>query len=212
MPDGRAKALVRDCEASLASPGRAADRSLPAFTRRIRARRGQPPCGRSAGSSTRGSCNHVGLSNVNRRQLDAALDVVPVIAVEVSLGPGDDRALRGGVVERCAELGIAVIAHSPLGGPRRAGGLVRNRALDDVARALGVTPAEVALAWLLDLSPVVVAIPGARRPDTARSAARAATLALDADARAHAPPEPRRHARRARSAARAARAAETWSS
>jgi hypothetical protein len=42
----------------------------------------------------------------------------------------------------------------------------------------------VALAWLLGLSPVVVPIPGARRPETARSAARAATLDLDADAAA----------------------------
>ena len=41
----------------------------------------------------------------------------------------------------------------------------------------------MALAWLLDLSPVVVAIPGARRPETARSAARAATLALRDDDR-----------------------------
>src|SRR5439155_14730579 len=44
----------------------------------------------------------------------------------------------------------------------------------------GATPAEVALAWLLELSPAVVAIPGARRPETARSAARAATLRLAA--------------------------------
>ena len=40
----------------------------------------------------------------------------------------------------------------------------------------------MALAWLLDLSPVVVPIPGARLPETARSAARAAALSLDADA------------------------------
>ena len=45
----------------------------------------------------------------------------------------------------------------------------------------GATPAEVALAWLLGLSPVIVAIPGARRPETARSAARAAGLDLDAE-------------------------------
>jgi AAA domain len=51
--------------------------------------------------------------------------------------------------------------------------------LVDVADARGVTPAEVALAWLLELSPGVVAIPGAGRPETARSAASAATLALD---------------------------------
>src|SRR5204862_6299562 len=84
------------------------------------------------------------------------------------------------VVEWGAELGIAVIAHSPLGGPRHAGRLRREQALAEVASGRGVTPAEVALAWLLELSPAVVAIPGARRPETARSAARAGTLALDA--------------------------------
>jgi predicted kinase len=77
-----------------------------------------------------------------------------------------------------------VIAHSPLGGPRRAGGLARRQPLVDVAAAHGVAPAEVALAWLLELSPALIAIPGARRPETARSAARAATLRLDADDRA----------------------------
>ncbi len=72
-----------------------------------------------------------------------------------------------------------MIAHSPLGGPRRAGSLERNAALSDVATLHGATAAEVALAWLLELSPTVVAIPGARRPETARSAARAASLQLD---------------------------------
>jgi predicted kinase len=76
-----------------------------------------------------------------------------------------------------------VIAHSPLGGPRRVKGLSREKALVDIADAHGVTPAEVALAWLLELSPAVVAIPGARRPETARSAASAATLDLDPGAR-----------------------------
>src|SRR5918994_1509850 len=78
---------------------------------------------------------------------------------------------------------IAVIAPSPLGGPRRAGSLARREALADVADAHGATPAEVALAWLLELSPAMVAIPGARRPETARSAARAAKLELEADDR-----------------------------
>jgi predicted kinase len=57
--------------------------------------------------------------------------------------------------------------------------MARQRALVDVAQACGATPAEVALAWLLELSPSVVAIPGARRPETAKSAASAAALALD---------------------------------
>ena len=92
--------------------------------------------------------------------------------------------MRGGVVERCAEAGIAVIAHSPLGGPRRAGRLARDETLAAVAEARDASPAEVALAWLLGLSPAVVAIPGARRPETAGSAARAARLDLDPSDRA----------------------------
>ena len=75
-----------------------------------------------------GLVRRVGRRNVNRRQLDEALELAPIAAVQVALSPFDDRALRGGVVERCAEAGIAVIAHSPLGGPRRAGGLARRRA------------------------------------------------------------------------------------
>ena len=71
-----------------------------------------------------------------------------------------------------------MIAHSPLGGPRRVGALVRNDALATVADGVGASLAEVALAWLLDLAPNVVAIPGARHPEAARSAARAGRLAL----------------------------------
>ena len=51
----------------------------------------------------------------------------------------------------------------------------------EIAARRGAEAAEVALAWLLSLSPTVVAIPGARRPETARSAARAAKLALTGD-------------------------------
>ena len=87
--------------------------------------------------------------------------------------------MRGGVVERCAERGIAVIAHSPLGGPRRANTLTRHEALRKPAAQHRASPAEVALAWLLEFSAAVVAIPGARHPHTAHSAARAARLRLN---------------------------------
>jgi predicted kinase len=125
-----------------------------------------------------GMARAVGICNVNRRQLDEALQLAPIAAVQVGLSVFDDRSLRGGVVERCTERGIAVIAHSPLGGPRRVGRLARSETLVGLARDLGASPEEVALAWLLGLSPAVVAIPGARRPETARSAAGAARLRL----------------------------------
>jgi hypothetical protein len=127
-----------------------------------------------------GLVRRVGVANVTRAQLDEALELAPIAAVQTALSPFDDRALRGGVVARCAELGLPLIAHSPLGGPRRAGTLGRRDALAAIAGRHDVTPAEAALGWLLGISPELVAIPGARRPETARSAARAAALRLGA--------------------------------
>jgi len=126
-----------------------------------------------------GLVRRVGVANVNRRQLDEALELAPIAAVQVALSVFDDSAVRGGVVERCEDAGVALIAHSPLGGPRRAGRVNRRPDLLELAEAHGATPAEAALAWLLELSPAIVPIPGARRPETARSAARAAALRLE---------------------------------
>ena len=177
VPDGRARTIRTDCEASL----EALD-GLPIDLYLVHA-----PDPRTAWRTTLralsrlvddGLVRHVGIANVSRPQLDEALIHVPLTAVQVGLSAFDDSALRGGVVERCLETGVAVIAHSPLGGPRRKRALARQRALADVASALGATPAEVALAWLLDLAPAVVAIPGARTPEAARSAVRSAGLVL----------------------------------
>jgi len=179
VPDGRAKSILGDCEASLAALD-----GLPIDLYLLHAPDPRTPWRTSVRALARlvddGRVSRVGVSNVNRRQLDEALELAPIAAVQVALSIYDDSMLRGGVVERCAERDVAVIAHSPLGGPRRVRGLARRQALVDIADAKRATPAEVALAWLLALSPLVVAIPGARRPETARSAARAATLELDA--------------------------------
>ena len=165
IPDGRAKTIRADCEASLAAlDGLEIDLYL------IHAPDPATPWKTTLRALARladdGLVKRVGVANVNLRQLDEALELAPVTAVQVALSVYDDSAVRGGVVERCEERGLAVIAHSPLGGPRRAGRLARE----------GL--AEAALAWLLELSPAVVAIPGARTPETARSAARAARLRL----------------------------------
>jgi aryl-alcohol dehydrogenase-like predicted oxidoreductase/predicted kinase len=182
LTDGRAKAIRADCEASLtALDGVAIDCYL------LHAPDPRTPWRTSVRALARladeGLVRRVGVANVNRNQLDEAVELAPIAAVSVALSPLADRALRGGVVERCAEAGVAVIAHAPLGGPRRVSSLVRRPEPVAIAEARGLTPAEVALAWLLDLSPLVVPIPGARRPETARSAARAASIVLDDDER-----------------------------
>ena len=183
VADGRAKAIRADCEASL----EALD-GLPIDLYLLHAPDPRRPWATSVRALSRlvddGLVRAVGISNVNRGQLDEALELAPIAAVQVGLSILDDTALRGGVVERCAEAGIELIAHSPLGGPRRAPRLARHEGLAAIAAARGATPAEVALAWLLDLSPVVVPIPGATRPETARSAAHAATLRLTDEERA----------------------------
>jgi aryl-alcohol dehydrogenase-like predicted oxidoreductase/predicted kinase len=174
VPDGRARAIRADCEASLQALG-----GLPIDLYLLHAPDPRTPWRTSVRALARladqGLVRRVGLSNVNRDQLEEALALAPIAAVQVALSPVDDRALRGGLLDRCAELGISLIAHSPLGGPQRAPRLLRAHEL----AAPDAAPAEVALAWLLSLSPTVVAIPGATRPETACSAARAATLALD---------------------------------
>jgi predicted kinase len=81
------------------------------------------------------------------------------------------------VVARAVELGIAVQAHTPLGGPKRAARLARDPVLTEVAEKLGVAPGTLVLAWLYGLGPIVP-LPGARRPETARTAIEAASLEL----------------------------------
>ena len=178
VPDGRAKAILRDCEESL----EALD-GVPIDLYLIHAPDPRTPWRTSVRALARlldeGMVKRVGLSNVNRGEIDEAVELAPIAVVQVALSMIDDRALRGGVVERCAERGVTVMAHSPLGGPRRARTLRRREALAAVASARGAAAEEIALAWLLDLSPAVVPIPGARRPETARSAAAAASIALD---------------------------------
>jgi diketogulonate reductase-like aldo/keto reductase/predicted kinase len=176
LADGRAKSLRADCEASLDALD-----GLPVELYLVHAPDPRTPWATTVRALARladdGLVTRVGVSNVNRKQLDEAVELAPVAAVEIAVSPFDDKALRGGVVDRCAELGIEVIAHSPLGGPRRAPALARQPALVAAAEAHDATPAEVVLAWLLALG--VVPIPGARNPQAARSAARAASLRLD---------------------------------
>ncbi|MFD5521851.1 aldo/keto reductase [Streptomyces sp. NPDC127066] len=93
----------------------------------------------------------------------------------------------------CAELGLAFLPWSPLGGISRSSldgpsaigspdapeeGL---GAFHAVSREHGVSPQQVALAWLSALSPTVIPIPGAGRPETARDSAGAADLVLSAE-------------------------------
>ena len=100
-----------------------------------------------------GKIRHVALSNVTLEHLERAQKIVPIVAVQNRYGFADRE--WDYLLNHCEQHGIAFVPWAPLGQNRKA-----NETLEEVARKLGATPLQVALAWLLQRSPVMVPIPG----------------------------------------------------
>ena len=129
-----------------------------------------------------GKIRMAGISNADPNQIREANQILGgrLVSVQNQFSP----AFRSSVVELalCHEMGIAFLPWSPLGGIAKAGELGSAHApFQEIATARGVSPQQVTLAWMLALSPVVVPIPGASRPETIRDSAAAADLTLTAD-------------------------------
>lgn len=131
-----------------------------------------------------GIARAIGLSNVGLHQLEQALAITTIDAIQVELGPWQLDPLRGGLVAACKQRGIAVLAHRPLGGPAGVKRLAKDRELAALATRAGASPVQLVLAWLRRMG--VVPLPGATRIETAREAAQpieldeATAAALDA--------------------------------
>jgi aryl-alcohol dehydrogenase-like predicted oxidoreductase len=120
-----------------------------------------------------------GISNANPDQIRQAQEILGgrLVSVQNQFSP----AFRSSEpeLELCAELGIAFLPWSPLGGVARAGELGdRFAVFGEVAREHGVSPQQVCLAWELAKAPVVIPIPGASRPASVADSVRAAELEL----------------------------------
>jgi pyridoxine 4-dehydrogenase len=102
-----------------------------------------------------GKIRHVGLSNVSVGELERARRVVPIISVQNRYSLAERSSED--VLEACEREGLAFLPWFPLasGSLARQGGPV-----DQVAERIGATRAQVALAWLLHHSPVMLCIPG----------------------------------------------------
>ncbi len=108
-----------------------------------------------------GLIDGIGLSNISLEHLLRALDRTDIVCVQNLFNLADQRALN--LMEECAERDIAFVPFCPLGFPsstQRA--ILTSSVLIDVAARLAATPAQVALAWLLDLAPNVLLIAGTR--------------------------------------------------
>ena len=131
-----------------------------------------------------GKIAHIGLSNVTVAEIDQARALVPIVSVQNRCGPLDTSAWDDGVLAHCTALGITFLAYSPVNGGAGKGAVARNPALLAVGARHGVSPFQVALAWLLVQSPVMLPIPGASRVTSATDSAAAMGLRLGPDDRA----------------------------
>ncbi len=128
----------------------------------------------------------VGLSNFTLAELDVAIEVLGapgdgcLASVQNEFSPRC--RVDADVLTRCEETGIAFLPWSPLGGSKQAHEIGSHYAeFAVVGDELGFTAQEVVLAWLLRMSPAMVPIPGATRPQTVDSIVRSLDVELTDD-------------------------------
>jgi aryl-alcohol dehydrogenase-like predicted oxidoreductase len=123
-----------------------------------------------------GLVRHIGLSNATPAQIEEGRAICDIVCVQNHYNlahRGDDR-----LIDDLARDGIAYVPFFPLGGftPLQSG------TLDKVAKRLGFTPMQVALAWLLQRSPNILLIPGTSSVAHLRENLAAAEMELPEDA------------------------------
>jgi len=159
--------------------------------------------GAMASAVRAGKVRYIGLSNVTAEQVRRAHAIHPIAAVQYEYSLWR-REAETELLPTLRELGIALVAWSPLGagfltgtvstldpadfrqynprfaGPNLATNAQRFAAFMQMARALAVTPAQLALAWLLHQGVDVFPIPGTRKQERIDENASATTIRLDA--------------------------------
>ena len=176
-PDGRARHLRAACEHSCRALGvdrislyqlHAPDPRTPLATS-VRA---------LAALKAEGLIARIGLCSVTVGQIEAARRITAIESIQVELSVWNDASILSGVVAYCIAHQLPLLAYRPLGG-RRSQARTRNHpALNGVAAAHGCSPFDIALAWLFDLSSVIVPLPGVTRVESAVASAAAQRIAL----------------------------------
>ena len=123
----------------------------------------------------RGKIRHLGLSEVTVAQIEAARAVLPIVSVQNRYNLADREWEE--VLDYCDEAGLGFIPWFPLAVGRMAdaGGPIAN-----VAQHHGATPAQIALAWMLERSRVMLPIPGTSTVAHLEENIAAAAIRLDA--------------------------------
>ena len=122
-----------------------------------------------------GKIRHIGVSNFDVKELERARKVANIVSVQNQYNLGDRSSEP--VLQACERLGLAFLPWYPLG----AGSALRLSKIKTIAEKRKATPAQVALAWLLARSPVVLPIPGTASLAHLEENVKAASLSLGAD-------------------------------
>jgi len=120
-----------------------------------------------------GKIRHIGLSEVSVAELKAAQQVATIVSVQNKFSLGDRASQE--LLDHCTAEGIGFIPWRPVADH------VDDAALEEVAAAHDATPTQVALAWLLELSPVMLPIPGTSSVAHLEENTAAASLELTPD-------------------------------
>lgn len=123
-----------------------------------------------------GKIRHLGLSEVGVEEIQHAQRYFPVATVQNHYNLGERK--HEAVLDFCTEHGIGFIPWFPLAGGKHTG---EGSPVEEAARQLNATPGQVALAWLLRRSPVVLPIPGTSKRKHLEENTAAATLELPDD-------------------------------
>jgi pyridoxine 4-dehydrogenase len=122
-----------------------------------------------------GKIRHVALSNVTREHIERARKIVPIVSVQNRYSFADRESDY--IVDYCEQNGIAFLPWAPLGQAKEA-----HEAIKKIAEQLHATSLQVALAWLLKRSKVIVPIPGTSSVNHLEENIGAANLKLPQDA------------------------------
>ena len=122
-----------------------------------------------------GKIRHIGVSNFDVKELERGRKVAKIVSVQNQYHLGE----RGSdpVLQACERLGIAFLPWYPLG----AGSVLSQSRIKSAAKKYNATPAQIALAWLLAKSPVMLPIPGTSSVAHLEENVKAASLALSAE-------------------------------
>jgi aryl-alcohol dehydrogenase-like predicted oxidoreductase len=123
-----------------------------------------------------GKIVHIGLSNVSVGQLDEARSIVEIVSVQNRMNLFD-RSSQG-VLQLCEKFGLAFLPYSPLNGRGGVGKIGDNEVILRISAKYEASPQQIALAWLLQLSPAIIPIPGAGRSSSIVSSAQSSAIKL----------------------------------